>query len=94
MTQEFKTVQREAITLDKHICDFCHKEIEQHGYEKDEGCIVFHTGGEYPEGNLIEEERVDMCHACYDSVVLPWLKSKGIEPQKIDDDTGILVLRV
>ncbi len=64
-------------------CDLCKEKIEikEHWAIQDVK-IQCRTGMSYPEGGFGEYTEVDLCPDCFNSRLLPWLRSQGAEPHQ------------
>jgi hypothetical protein len=72
----------EREVVDFVTCDLCKKRIRSKSRGDAEEIEVRHrTGLAYPDGGSGEETLVDLCAACFDGKLLPWLRSQGAEPQ-------------
>ena len=82
--KHYKTVQvpaKESSVLDKTTCDLCGEEITRDCYDAEEIKVKHRVGHSYPEGGWGEEVEVDMCGACFDAKLVPWLREQGADPQ-------------
>lgn len=61
-------------------CDLCGNSIVEETYVIKETTIERRRGLNYPEGGNTETVSVDMCVPCFDSKLVPWLKSQGVTP--------------
>jgi len=61
-------------------CDLCGSKITHISYTVDEVTIKYRTGDSYPDGGSGEETSVDMCGLCFETKLVPWLRSQGAEP--------------
>ena len=84
-----KTVEVPATTkqvLDKTACDLCGAEIKAGNYSAEEVEVRHRTGSSCPEGGSGEEVSVDMCGDCFDTKLVPWLRTQGADPKPEDWD--------
>lgn len=65
---------------DRVTCDLCGAEIREKLYSAEEVTVCHRTGDSYPEGGSGTEVDVDMCGPCFDTKLVPWLRSIGVEP--------------
>lgn len=72
--------------IDKVTCDLCGNEIETVGYDCENITVSHRVGTMYPEGGGGVETVVDMCGSCFDSKLVPWLKTQGADPKPTDWD--------
>lgn len=82
-----KTVEVPATTkqvLDKTTCDLCGAKIKAGNYSAEEVEVRHRTGSSYPECGSGEEVRVDMCGDCFDTKLVPWLRTQGADPKPED----------
>jgi hypothetical protein len=99
--KHMKTVDVPATTktiVDRVTCDLCGRGLDEHyrgnarlsSYYDDEVEIkqVFRRrrGTNYPECGSGTEDEVDICGECWETKLIPWLKSQGVEPQTRDWD--------
>lgn len=87
--KHMKTVEVPATTkqvLDKTTCDLCGAVIRRERWSADEVTVRHRTGCSYPEGGSGEEVRVDMCGTCFDTTLVPWLRTQGADPKPEDWD--------
>jgi len=66
--------------VDRTTCDLCGDTIVEAAYQVNETTIERRLGTSYPESGEVETVSVDMCVACFDSKLVPWLKSQGATP--------------
>ncbi len=67
---------------DGYSCDFCGKRPPQESvYETEEARLSATQESSYPDSGMKNEYIVDCCYPCWQSVVVPWLASKGITPR-------------
>jgi hypothetical protein len=82
--KHMKTVEVPAETrevLDMTTCDLCGAVIKP-GYGNAEEVEVKHrTGSSYTEGGSGVDVRVDMCGTCFDTKLVPWLRTQGADPK-------------
>lgn len=71
---------------DKVTCDLCGATIKAGSYDAEEVDVRHRTGCSYPEGGIGEEVSVDMCGNCFDTKLVPWLRSQGANPTPKDWD--------
>jgi hypothetical protein len=64
----------------KTTCDLCGNEIVRERFGAEEVEVRHKTGVAYPEGGAGEETSVDLCGACFEEKLIPWLRSQGAEP--------------
>lgn len=74
--------------LDHLSCDMCGSRINigLSGFKVDEVEISHETGQSYPEGGMGDRVIVDLCGDCFDSRLIPWLKTQGVKPTKEELD--------
>ena len=87
--KHMKTVDVPATTkqvLDKTTCDLCGSVIKPERGNADEVEVKHRTGNSYPEGGCGQEVRVDMCGNCFDTKLVPWLRTQGADPKPEDWD--------
>lgn len=65
----------------KTTCDLCGAEIKAGRFSADNVEVKHRTGNIYPEGGSGEEVSVDMCGNCFDTKLVPWLRSQGADPK-------------
>jgi hypothetical protein len=71
--------------LDKITCDVCGAVIrKKHPTSAEKAEIIRTTGYNSPEGGSGTEISVDICCECFDTKIIPWLKSQGIKLQVRD----------
>ena len=70
--------EHEEKRLDKTTCDICGKNIKSKGFDVDDVCIERTIGSNYPESGLGKEFRLDICGACFDEKLIPFLESEGV----------------
>lgn len=78
--RHMKTVEVPATTeqvLDKTTCDLCGAEIKVGRYSAEKVDVRHRTGSNYPECGSGEEVSVDMCGDCFDTKLVPWLRTQG-----------------
>ena len=81
--KHMKTVQIPATTKQveyKVTCDLCGEEIKNEAFSAEEVEVRHKTGLSYPEGGSGDETSVDMCGKCFDTKLVPWLRSLDVEP--------------
>lgn len=66
--------------VDRTTCDLCGDAIVEAAYVINETTIERRLGTGYPEGGDVETVSVDMCVLCFDTKLVPWLKSQGATP--------------
>lgn len=69
-------------------CDLCGVEIKEENYEIDSVKLAYKSGSNYPEGGSGTEISVDMCGACFEGKLVPWLRSQGVEPRTEEWEHG------
>ena len=87
--RHMKTIQVPATTRqieDRVTCDLCGEEIKQDRFSAEEVEVRHKTGSNYPEGDNGDVTSVDMCGKCFDTKLVPWLRSIGVEPTTRDWD--------
>ena len=87
--KHMKTIEVPATVkevLDKTTCDLCGIEITVDNYSAEDVTIRHRTGSRYPEGGSGEEVSVDMCGDCFDTKLVPWLRTQGANPKPEDWD--------
>lgn len=42
------------------------------------------SGKSYPEGGYSQEIEINICPTCFDEIVLPFFKTKGVDPKIIE----------
>jgi hypothetical protein len=88
--KHMKTVDVPATTrqvLDHTTCDFCGQKLPSgEHFEYDEVTILRNKGERYPEYWTSEKTAFDCCAGCWESKVLPALRSLGAEPTVTEDD--------
>jgi hypothetical protein len=68
-------------------CDLCKEKIEtKECWAIQDVEIQCRTGMSYPEGGFGECTEVDLCPDCFNSKLLPWLRSQGAEPHQREWD--------
>lgn len=83
--QHKKTYSVPATTkeiIDRVTCDLCGEEIRRKDYHTDEVKISRRVGTCYPDVGEGEAVEVDCCGECFESKVLAWLKTQGVEPRR------------
>jgi hypothetical protein len=74
-------------------CDICHSKAKhphasspwsEGRADVKEVQISYESGERYPESSATEKEQYDICPACWSLHIVPFLKSLGAEPRKID----------
>jgi len=79
-TVEVPSTQKQIV--DFVSCDLCGEKIEHEGhYETNEIEVRHKVGSSYPEGGSGTETKVDLCDACFDGRLIPWIVSQGGKPQ-------------
>lgn len=98
MSRKFETVQVPASTreqLAERLCDFCgrkarNSEWSDSTYDVNNTAVTMsikHESGEsYPSGGRTVERSVDMCPACFESKLVPWLHAQGVEVHEHEFD--------
>jgi hypothetical protein len=80
-----KTVEVPATTkvvTEKVVCDLCAATIPREGnYEVNEVAVSHKTGSSYPEGGSGDILKFDLCPACFNEKLVPWLRSQGVTRQ-------------
>lgn len=61
--------------VEKTTCDLCGDEIKQGRFDAERVEISYTTGKVYPECGDTKEVSVDMCGNCFETKLIPWLKS-------------------
>ena len=79
--QEIEVPARKEIRVVRVTCELCGIEIKKEPYSAEEIVVKHRTGSGYPECGSGEEVEVDICGVCFDTKLIPWLKSQGAEPQ-------------
>lgn len=82
--KHMKTVNVPAETkqeLDRTTCDLCGAEIKAGRYSAEEVEVRHRTGSSRPDCGAGEEVRVDMCGTCFDTKLVPWLRTQGADPK-------------
>ena len=82
--KHYQTVKVPATTtqvVEKVTCDLCGEVIKRKLYDADQVDVRHRTGSNYPEGNRGEEVQVDMCGNCFDTKLVPWLRTQGADPK-------------
>ena len=82
--KHMKTVKVPATTtqvVESVTCDLCGAVIKRKPYDAEAVDVRHRTGSNYQEGNRGEEVRVDMCGACFDGKLVPWLRAQGADPK-------------
>lgn len=82
-----ENVSREIV--DKITCDMCgcdgnstgNWKKERWSHEFEETIISFSEGRRYPDCGDHVEITCDICPDCFKNMLIPWLKSQGVEPQ-------------
>lgn len=77
---------RDVMELDRVTCDFCGETIAPDVYDAEEVTVSHRTGSRYPEGGSGEMISVDMCGACFDSKLLPWIEECGVVATRAEWD--------
>jgi hypothetical protein len=62
-------------------CDLCKATLKSDLYAVDEVEVERRKGTKYPEQTDLTVTYVDICPACFDAKLLPWLRAQGAEPQ-------------
>lgn len=66
----------------KTTCDLCGATIHDTACgDVDEVEVKRSKGSRYPDGTWLDVTTVDMCGGCFETKLVPWLKSQGIEPR-------------
>jgi hypothetical protein len=83
----YETHTRPASTYEVHAetrCDICGKTTRK---KWKDGCfdaveteVRFKKGSDYPEGGMGTETTIDICPECFESKLIPWVKSHGGQP--------------
>jgi len=66
-------------------CDMCGKISNRgdgwgkHIYEEKSTTIEYDKGEIYPDGGYLEKLSIDLCPDCFEKVLIPFLKSKGVD---------------
>lgn len=83
-----KEVQRnyKQTIIDKYICDLCGSQSKDDNwvkgtYEVDEISVSRITGVRYPEGGNVTVETFDICPNCWETKLVPWMKSQNASPR-------------
>lgn len=86
---------RETVTVPEHKeerifyirCDFCNEEVgSDENFGVEEVTIKYRHGEHYPDGKFVDVEEVDMCHRCWSTKLVPWIKDRGVKIQKFEED--------
>jgi len=73
--------------IDKITCDLCKKVIEKDSkFSEEKVTIQYKTGNSFPEGGSGDVTGVDMCPACFEEKLKPWLESHGCELHTVEWD--------
>lgn len=76
-------------------CDLCEKTVKRDrwGFETYEindvlVSIKMHrkTGESFSDCGFQQEQEIDICPNCWDEVIMPFLKSKGVDPEIVEMD--------
>jgi hypothetical protein len=74
-------------TVEDHVtCDLCKQRISSLHYQRDEVTVSREVGECYPEGGTGITTKFDLCGACFEARLIPWLQSQGAEP-RVEDFT-------
>ena len=69
------------------FCDICKSEIEKNYYGNVSYVEISYTSGiSYPEGGRKEKKYYDMCPQCFESQLVPFLSSLGMNSYDEDYD--------
>ena len=69
---------KEVQKYDKTTCDLCNEQIKEHNFDYDEVSISRKIGSRYPDSGTCNEVKVDMCGKCFETKLVPWLKSMDV----------------
>lgn len=78
------TPAREHEVCSSIQCDLCGKTTARQwkdgAFDATETEVRWKTGSSYPEGGYGEETEIDICPECFETKLIPWVRSKGGEP--------------
>lgn len=81
--REYKSLiepAREVKRLIKIVCDICHAEIKDNGFDVDKATVTRKEGYECSDGGHIREIEYDICAKCFDTRLMPWFNEQGASP--------------
>lgn len=87
--KHMKTVSVPATTrevVERVTCDLCGAPLVESHDDVEEVEIRHKSGWSSPDGGEGKEATVDMCGACFDNKLVPWLRAQGAEPVVTDWD--------
>ncbi len=82
--KQMKTIEVPATTIevvDRIMCDLCGTEIKTKSFVVDEVEVHHRTGTADMDGGEGEELCVDICGYCFDTRLIPWLRTQGADPK-------------
>ena len=81
--KHMKTIEVPAETKeveDYTSCDFCGKKLGDGGvYDVEDVKISYEKGEWYPENRFTTTLSVDMCGQCFETKLVPWIRSQGVD---------------
>lgn len=86
--REFKQISSHLVDI---ICDLCGDSSEfsdwsNEQYGVDEVTVKYVSGFRYPEDTFLTNTEVDLCPTCFESRLIPWLRSQGAEITEWDQE--------
>jgi hypothetical protein len=81
--KHYETVEipaRTEVRVARVTCDLCGNSIDKKTRNADDVVVKRVSGTLYPEGGHGKETSVDMCGSCFETKLVPWLRSLGAEP--------------
>lgn len=81
-TKVFEVPAQTKTVVTHRTCDICHEVIDSHPMfgRNDVNVEWAYSNNLYPEGGEITTTSFDICGDCFDSKLVPWMKSLGAEP--------------
>lgn len=83
---KYKDVVQKVVDTSETFCDFCSSKISNSYYAVSETTVECRFGHSYPEGGSATTLDVDICMNCFESKLIPWIKSQGVEMRETESD--------